>query len=190
MFQPQPTPYAQFIPYGFHIANAGIPEYTFAPTPLLGQFGGHVGGNRGGDEGIARVGGGVGVGVRRGGPSPNNFHASAGVRGTVPARGLGASTTAPTTVGDHSAGYSSSGTNNNNNGHSRLYNMPMAVPPHHQHLQPQQQQHQHSRTHDRSILRHEMDQQPELDQSELAQQEAAVSEFKPRLEVCCTLSPF
>ncbi|KAI1162071.1 cysteine proteinase [Nemania serpens] len=38
MFQPQPTPAAPFSSYGFYIANAGLPEYAFAPTPLLGHF--------------------------------------------------------------------------------------------------------------------------------------------------------
>ncbi|KAK7751130.1 hypothetical protein SLS62_006960 [Diatrype stigma] len=39
MFEPQPTPFGQSqfprpSPYGVTIANAGIPEYAFAPTPL------------------------------------------------------------------------------------------------------------------------------------------------------------
>ncbi|KAJ8119153.1 hypothetical protein ONZ43_g3855 [Nemania bipapillata] len=48
MFQPQPTPYSPFSspfhPYGLHVANAAVPDYAFAPTPLLGQFGGGHGG--------------------------------------------------------------------------------------------------------------------------------------------------
>ncbi|KAI1129989.1 peptidase C65 Otubain-domain-containing protein [Nemania abortiva] len=97
MFQPQPTPYhhSQFSHYGLHVIanNAGIPDYTFAATPLLGQFGGGGGGHGGGstssnsDAGANII---PGVISGRGGPGPStagraftavparpNFHASA-----------------------------------------------------------------------------------------------------------------
>ncbi|KAK6859557.1 hypothetical protein PG995_003193 [Apiospora arundinis] len=41
MFQPMPTPYAApYSSFGAYVANAQIPEYSFAPTPLGQSFGG------------------------------------------------------------------------------------------------------------------------------------------------------
>ncbi|KAI0487529.1 peptidase C65 Otubain-domain-containing protein [Xylaria cf. heliscus] len=155
--QPQPTSYLPFslYPEGLHVANAGLPQYTFASTPLFEQFvGGHVGASSAGSSDGAVVGG-------RSGPSPagtfpvatnSNFHGSASASGgpagmgagvqpvqpVQPVQGLGP----PTTVAasDNSAGYSSSSAGSL---HPGLYNIPMpvSVPRHHlsQHRQPQHQ---------------------------------------------------
>ncbi|KAI0440140.1 peptidase C65 Otubain-domain-containing protein [Xylaria telfairii] len=170
MFQPQPTPYLPFplYPDGLHVANAGIPQYTFASTPLFEQFGGgHVGGSTAGN----------GDGGGRSGPSTagtfpaatnSNFHGSASgggpagmgagvqqqqqpVQQTAHVQRLGPPATVATS--DNSAGgYSSSSAGSL---HPCLYNIPMAVPvPRHhlsQHRQPQlqnqPQQHQHQHQH-------------------------------------------
>jgi hypothetical protein len=111
MFQPQPTPYAHFIPYGFHnIANpgiSGIPEYTFAPTPLLDQYAGGVGGRHrhgqvgGGSGDDGSLAGTVGVPVGhdglsvRGGPSasaPTSAPARPFAAAASPPDGFGAGT--------------------------------------------------------------------------------------------------
>ncbi|KAH8163691.1 hypothetical protein CIB48_g4555 [Xylaria polymorpha] len=199
MFQPQPTPYLPFplYPDGLHVANAGIPQYTFASTPLFEQFGGgHVGGSTAGNS----DGGG------RSGPSTagtfpaatnSNFHGSvsgggpAGMGAGVqqqpvqpvqqPVQGLGP----PTTVAasDNSAGgYSSSSAGSL---HPCLYNIPMPVP-----QQQQQRQHQHQHRHlpqrphvsDRTTIHYKMEQSLELDQNEIAQQEAAARDFEPQLK--------
>ncbi|KAI8948378.1 peptidase C65 Otubain-domain-containing protein [Xylaria longipes] len=210
MFQPQPTAYLPFslYPDGLHVANAGIPQYTFASTPLFEHFGGgHVGGSSAGNDDAGVVGG-------RSGPSPagtfpaatnSNFHGSASASGgpagmgagVQPVQGLGP----PSTVaaGDSSSGgYSSSSAGSL---HPCLYNIPMpvSVPRHHlsQQRQPRlqnqpQQQQQHQRQHrhlpqrphlsDRTTIHYKMEQPLELDQNEIAQQEAAAREFEPQLK--------
>jgi len=103
MFQPQPTPYAHFIPYGFHnIANPGIPEYTFAPTPLLDQYGSGVGGRhrhgqvRGGSGEDGSLAGTAGVPVAhdglsvRGGPSASTSAPARAFTAASPTDGFGA----------------------------------------------------------------------------------------------------
>ncbi|RYC63888.1 hypothetical protein CHU98_g2305 [Xylaria longipes] len=94
MFQPQPTAYLPFslYPDGLHVANAGIPQYTFASTPLFEHFGGgHVGGSSAGNDDAGVVGG-------RSGPSPagtfpaatnSNFHGSASASGGPAGMGAG-----------------------------------------------------------------------------------------------------
>ncbi|KAI0551493.1 peptidase C65 Otubain-domain-containing protein [Xylaria curta] len=201
MFQPQPTPYLPFSPYpdGLHIANAGLPQYTFASTPLFG--GGHVGGSTAGNNDAGVVGG-------RSGPSSagtfpaatnRNFHASASGgpagmgAGVQPVQGLG-----PPTIVAASDGYSSSSAGSL---HPCLFDIPMPVSvprhlsqhrqPHHQN-QPQQQQQRHQQRHqhqhrdlsqrphfsDRTTIHYKM----ELDQNEIAQQEAAARDFEPQLK--------
>ncbi|KAI1747242.1 peptidase C65 Otubain-domain-containing protein [Xylaria castorea] len=211
MFQPQPTPYLPFslYPDGLHVANAGLPQYTFASTPLFEQFGGgHVGGSTAGNNDAGVVGG-------RSGPlsagtfpaaTNRNFHASAsggpagmgaGVQPVQSVQGLGP----PTTVAA-SDGYSSSSAGSL---HPCLYDIPMpvSVPRHHlsQHRQPQhqnqtqqqqqqQQQHQHRHRHlpqrphlsDSTTIHYKMEQPLELDQNEIAQQEAAARDFEPQLK--------
>lgn len=74
MFQPQPTPYSTYGPYGIHIANAEVPEYAFQPTPL-GQFGtGNAGAGAG--TGSSGVGAGAGAGAGAGGPTAADIFAS------------------------------------------------------------------------------------------------------------------
>ncbi|KAI0458179.1 peptidase C65 Otubain-domain-containing protein [Xylaria acuta] len=222
MFQPQPTPFLPHSLYsdGLYVANAGLPQYTFASTPLFEQFGGgHVGGSTAGNNDAGVVGG-------RSGPSTagtfpaatnRNFHGStsggpagmgAGVPPVQPVQGLGP----PTTVAasDNSGSYSSgAGTGSLHH----LYNIPMpvSVPRHHlsQHRQPQpqnqaqqhqhqhphqhqhqQHQHQHQHRHlpqrphlsDRTTIHYKMEQPLELDQNEIAQQEAAARDFEPQLK--------
>ncbi|KAI1169663.1 peptidase C65 Otubain-domain-containing protein [Nemania sp. FL0916] len=156
MFQPQPTPYLPFSPYGLHGPSGGIPDYAFAPTPLLGQFGGgHVGGSTTGSSDGVFVGGSVGrpgPSTARPFPAVHAGHFLAGARsgpagmavGVQPVQpvqavqGLGSPTTVDTS--DHSASYSSSSASSI---HPRLYNnlpMPISVPRHHPSQQHQQQQ--------------------------------------------------
>ncbi|KAI0536848.1 peptidase C65 Otubain-domain-containing protein [Xylaria digitata] len=219
MFQPQPTPYlSSFIPYGLHVENAGIPNYSFEPTPLLSQFGGgHVGGNAAGsahsDAGV------VGANARA-------FHASANANANTNAassspgpagmgigvgiQGLGAST--PVAPSDNSAGYSSGSANGIHPGLFTLLmpgHSPASVPRHrpnqhqrqHQQLQlqhrqprhqnqPQQLPHLHQHQHQalrpqipsRNIPQYKMDPQRELDQNEIAQQEAAARDYTPQFK--------
>ncbi|KAI0403875.1 peptidase C65 Otubain-domain-containing protein [Xylaria palmicola] len=158
MFQAQPTPYSPFsLPYGLHVANAGIPDYTFAPTPLFDQFGGGpVGGSTAstGDAGGV-VGGRCGPAtafpaapnVRRG-----NFPSASASGGPaamgVGVQGLGSAAVAASE--NSSAGYSSG----SGSIHPCLYNIPMPVsvpsaPPHtqQQHQSQQHQSQQHQRQH-------------------------------------------
>ncbi|KAI1814553.1 peptidase C65 Otubain-domain-containing protein [Poronia punctata] len=101
MFQAQPTPYAPYIPYGFPTHNPGIPEYTFGPTPLLGQYaaggagesGGHrhghahVRGSNGGDDGITGADGRLSGLDERGGPAaPASSSDSASATAVAPTR--------------------------------------------------------------------------------------------------------
>ncbi|KAI8632731.1 peptidase C65 Otubain-domain-containing protein [Xylariaceae sp. FL1651] len=190
MFRAQPTPYGQFIPYGLHMNNAAIPSYTFASTPLLAQFGErHVGGSPGGD-GIG------GAGVRGGPPattdafaaSPSNFHAAGGGSGN--AGSIGTSTTGAASASSYS------GNNNHGSGHTRPVYNNNSIPRHSRYHRTQRQQHQHQNQHQHQhqhqhlrhptnrdhALRHEMDQQQPLDQSEIARQEAAARDYKPQLE--------
>ncbi|KAI0521055.1 peptidase C65 Otubain-domain-containing protein [Xylaria bambusicola] len=209
MFQPQPTPYSTFFPYGLHVANAGLPDYSFEPTPLLGQFGGgHIGGN-------VAAGDGDGGAVRASArayttASTNAFHVSASGSGGSgsggPAsmglgliQGLGlplpttvAAPSSTSTAYRHSGGSASSA-------HPGLYNTSMSavvVPRHHQHhpqhpLQVQHQHHQPQHRHRpqhphphaprRSVISYKMDQQQELDPNDIAQQEAAARDYEPRL---------
>ncbi|GAW24495.1 hypothetical protein ANO14919_140820 [Xylariales sp. No.14919] len=202
MFQPQPTPYSQFFttPYGLHVANAGLPDYTFAATPQLGQFGGgRAGGNT---AGSTHSEAGV-VGANEGA-----FHASAASNGRagvdvrvgvgVQVQGPGSPT--PVAPGSYS-------TNSASNAHYH-YNTPMSVsaprhrpnnqhrqPQHrnqHQNQQPQQQQpllhQQHplrprpTHIQDQNISPYKMDQSLGLDQSEIAQQEAAARDYDPQFK--------
>ncbi|KAI3341165.1 peptidase C65 Otubain-domain-containing protein [Ustulina deusta] len=199
MFQPQPTPYPSFSFYGLHIANAGLPDYTFAPSPLLGQFsGGHAGGSAAAGNGDAGV---VGASAARAfttAPSTNTFHASpsggpAGMGLAVQGLGLPATVAASSS---NSAPYRHSG-GSASSVHPCLYNTPMSIsvprhhpnqhqPQHHHHQQPQHHQHrhqpQHRHTPSRNIHRYKMDQQQELDHNEIAQQEAAARDYEPRLK--------
>ncbi|KAI1112087.1 peptidase C65 Otubain-domain-containing protein [Nemania sp. NC0429] len=137
MFQPQPTPFSA---YDFYIANAGLPEYAFTATPLLGQFsGGHVvgsttsnsdGGVVGGIGGMGGMGG-IGGRVERGGaPTAGVFmavHDNGGPAGLgagglrpvqpgPPVQGIGS--TAIATAGSNSTGYHSGGLSGGNNDNS------------------------------------------------------------------------
>ncbi|KAI1421769.1 peptidase C65 Otubain-domain-containing protein [Xylaria sp. FL1777] len=204
MFQPQPTPYSPFFPYGLHVANAGLPDYTFEPTPLLGQFsGGHVGGSAAAGSSEAGV---VGATARAFTAAPSNtFHASAsgGPAGMgLGVQGLGLPAAVPAST-SNSAAYRHSG-GSASSVHPCLYNtpMPVSVPrhhhPNHQHPHPHQHQHQHQRQQpqhhqlrhqpqhphlpSRPVLRYKMDQPPELDPNEIAQHEAAARDYEPRLK--------
>ncbi|KAI0425398.1 peptidase C65 Otubain-domain-containing protein [Xylaria sp. FL1042] len=209
MFQPQPTPYSPFFPYGLHVANAGLPDYSFEPTPLLGQFsGGHVGGSVAAGNGDGGV---VGAGARAftaapsstflASPSPS-ASASGGQAGMglglLGSQGLGLPAAVPASS-SNSAPYRHSG-GSASSIHPCLYNTPMPVSvPHHHHPnqpqhgqhqqpQPQPQHHQHQHRHQpqhphvpgRSFIRYKMDQPPELD--EIAQQEAAARDYDPQLK--------
>ncbi|KAI0195697.1 peptidase C65 Otubain-domain-containing protein [Xylaria flabelliformis] len=190
MFQPQPTPYLPFslYPDGLHVANAGLPQYTFASTPLFG--GGHVGGSTAGnnDAGVGGRSGPLSAGTFPAATN-RNFHASASGgpagmgAGVQPVQGLGP----PTTVAA-SDGYSSSSAGSL---HPCLFDIPMpvSIPRHHQVSQHQnrpQQRHQHQQRHlpqrphfsDRTTIHYKM----ELDQNEIAQQEAAARDFEPQLK--------
>ncbi|KAI0203279.1 peptidase C65 Otubain-domain-containing protein [Astrocystis sublimbata] len=174
MFQPQPTPYLPYslYPNGIHVANAGLPQYTFESTPLFDQFGGgRVEGSAGGGSNDAGVVGGRAGAATAGScaatnsnninsnNSNSNFHGDsgggrgapaglgAGVQGQVQpggAQGLGP----PGTVAASNAcsgGYSSSASATSL--HPCLYNIPMpvSVPRHHlvHRRRPQQQHQQH-----------------------------------------------
>ncbi|KAI0968906.1 peptidase C65 Otubain-domain-containing protein [Xylaria arbuscula] len=201
MFQPQPTPYSQFFPYGLHVANAGLPEYSFEATPLLGQFGGGpVGASAAAGNGDAGV---VGATARAfaGAPS-NSYHASGGPAGMgLGVQGLGLPAAVPASSSTNSAPYRHGG-GSASSVHPGFYNPPMSVPiPRHHPNQPQHQSqlqlqlqlqqpqepqhHQHRQQHQpqrpplpgRNTLRGKMDQPPELD--EMAQQEAAARDYEP-----------
>ncbi|KAI0863441.1 peptidase C65 Otubain-domain-containing protein [Xylaria cubensis] len=190
MFQPQPTPYLPFslYPDGLHVANAGLPQYTFASTPLFG--GGHIGGSTAGnnDAGVGGRSGPLSAGTFPAATN-RNFHASASGgpagmgAGVQPVQGLGP----PTTVAA-SDGYSSGSAGSL---HPCLFDIPMpvSIPRHHQVSQHQnrpQQRHQHQQRHlpqrphfsDRTTIHYKM----ELDQNEIAQQEAAARDFEPQLK--------
>ncbi|KAF2966582.1 hypothetical protein GQX73_g6959 [Xylaria multiplex] len=240
MFQPQPTPFSQFFPYGLHVENAGIPNYSFEPTPLLSQFGGgHVGGNAAGST--HSDAGAVGANAR---PFPANANANANANVNASAnaassspgpagmgigvgiQGFGASS--PVAPSDNSASYSSGNANgiHHHPGHFLLMPVqsPASVPRHrpnqHQHqLQHHQHQHQHQQHQhqhqlqlqhrqprlqnqpqqlphlpqhqlqalrpqipSRNISQYKMDQQRELDQNEIAQQEAAARDYDPQFK--------
>ncbi|KAI1272179.1 peptidase C65 Otubain-domain-containing protein [Xylaria sp. FL0933] len=165
MFQPQPTPYSPFFPYGLHVANAGLPEYSFEPTPLLGQFGGgHVAGSATAGNGDGGV---VGASTRAftaapsstflpsasPGASASSGHAGMGL-GLLGSQGLGLPAAVPASSNSgpyrHSSGSTSSV-------HPCLYNtpMPVSVPRHHHPNQPQPQpQHQHQSQHHQQPQQH------------------------------------
>ncbi|GAP86714.1 putative ubiquitin thioesterase [Rosellinia necatrix] len=91
MFQPQPTPFPPFLPYGLHVANAGIPEYAFAPTPLLGQFGGgHVGANTARNSGDAGAVGEMGSMSGMGGMGMSGMGGIGGIGGIGAMGAIGA----------------------------------------------------------------------------------------------------
>ncbi|KAI1263433.1 peptidase C65 Otubain-domain-containing protein [Xylariaceae sp. FL1019] len=187
MLQAQPTPYGQFIPYGFHLGNEAIPEYTFAPSPLLpdnhgqSQFGGRpVVGNS--EHGSDRA-----TAVERGPATAPGIYYGSG----IPSASTSTASASP----------------NAHSGHHSSRHPPSTIIPRHQqhhlqshrpHNQPQQQpqsrqtQHQHSlqqpishrplhRNRDGAQHpRSSMDQQHHL--GDIAQQEAAARDYMPELQ--------
>ncbi|RYP90627.1 hypothetical protein DL770_003228 [Monosporascus sp. CRB-9-2] len=202
MFEPQPTPFAQFTrpSYGVTIANAGIPEYEFPPTPL-GQ----------GQLFVDVVNGGCGGGL--------------GVAAAISAAGSANSSTAATAAIFTSPAFHSTQVaavnNNNNNTTSTIAHLPHqeqqlpadghnSHPHHHQHndsphvlkphyqdahgpyhpphhtTQPQQHHHQHRQ----QLQQHQQQQQQQqkrlkMEQSptsDISQQQAAARDYKPVLE--------
>ncbi|KAI0162287.1 peptidase C65 Otubain-domain-containing protein [Xylariaceae sp. FL1272] len=196
MFQAQPTPYGQFIPYGFHLGNEVIPEYTFSSPPLLdnhgqSQFGGRPvqGNSEHGRDGTAVVGRGPAAAT-----APGNYYGSG-----ISSASTNTASASPNAHSGHSG----------HSGHHSSRIPPSTLPrhqhqhqhhlqTHHPHNQPQQQpqsrptRHQHSHQHPlthRFLLgnrdgaqrqRARMDQQHQL--GDIAQQEAAARDYMPELE--------
>ncbi|KAI0172581.1 cysteine proteinase [Hypoxylon sp. FL1284] len=158
MFQPQPTPYSTYAPYGIHVANAEVPEYAFQPTPLA-QFGtGHAG-----------TGAGAGAGAGATGASSARAGVGAGAVGAGAGAGAGAGTGAgaSATGGPTSDIYASHIFHNpnplalipaSNPSHLPFNSIPIPIPRQHRNIK--------------------MESQPD----DLAQQEAAAREYKPQLQ--------
>ncbi|KAI0008176.1 cysteine proteinase [Xylariaceae sp. FL0662B] len=156
MFQPQPTPFASYAPYGINIANAEIPEYTFEPTPLA-QFGAGAG------AGAGHAGGGTGPSPAGGGPTAADIFTSP----------IFQSHNSGLITANHNNHNNNSHNNNSNNSNTNNipYN-PISVNHHHP-------PHNHHRSH-RNHRNIKMEPQPPP--SDLAQQEAAARDYKPQLE--------
>ncbi|KAI1343439.1 cysteine proteinase [Xylariaceae sp. FL0016] len=210
MFQPHPTPFAQFVSYGINPsdadahahAHAGYSDYAFQPTPLGQYGGGHAGG--------AGPGHGAGAGTA----ATTNANASlgadaaaaAGVRGGPTAAGILASSAFHHSVEganghhlnlnlDHNHGlehnhnhlhHHHNNNNNNNNNNTRHHNA------HHSHGQNQSRQQrripQHSihrtRSHHHNRTRARFHSHGKMDPSgsDFAQQQAAAEYYKPDLK--------
>ncbi|RYP55186.1 hypothetical protein DL768_000180 [Monosporascus sp. mg162] len=202
MFEPQPTPFAQFTrpSYGVTITNVGIPEYEFPPTPL-GQ----------GQPFVDVVNGGCGGGL--------------GVAAAVSAAGSANSSTAATAAIFAPPAFHTpvAAVNNNNNNtsttahilphqeqqlpadghnshpHHHQHNSPHILKPHYpdahgpyhppHHTTHPQQHHHHQ--HRRQLQQH-LQQRQQLHQkrlkmeqsptSDISQQQAAARDYKPVLE--------
>ncbi|RYP33076.1 hypothetical protein DL766_003669 [Monosporascus sp. MC13-8B] len=206
MFEPQPTPFAQFTrpSYGVTIANAGPPEYEFPPTPL-GQ----------GQLFVDIPNGGCGGGLVVGAAASAAGSANSSTAATAATAAIFAS------PAFHSSQVAAVNNNNNNTStaahllphqerqlpadghnsrphHHQHNNPPHILKPHYQDAhgpyhrphhttQAQHHHHQHRRQHPQQQQQQQQQQQKRLKMehsppSDISQQQAAARDYKPVLE--------
>ncbi|RYP02019.1 hypothetical protein DL764_005987 [Monosporascus ibericus] len=203
MFEPQPTPFAQFTrpSYGVTITNAGTPEYEFPPTSLgQGQlFVNVVNGGCGGGLGVASAVSATASANSRTAATAAIFASPAFHSSQVAAVNNNNNSTTSTTAHllPHQEQQLPADGHNNHPHHHQHNNSPHILkahyqdahgpypPPHHT-TQPQQHHHQHRR----QLQQHPQQQQQQqkrlkMEQSptsDISQQQAAARDYKPVLE--------
>ncbi|CAJ2504417.1 Uu.00g118110.m01.CDS01 [Anthostomella pinea] len=196
MFQPQPTPFAQFGYHGLDVADTDFTDYTAFQSTPLGQFGGGhaldaragAGAGAGIGVGSGRLGAvaGAGVGVRAG--ARPGVNAAAGARGGPTAADVFGS---PAFHNGHQlpANYHSINSipgpqhrHQQGQPHHRTYNHRLQSQSHnHNHNHNNHNNHLlHDRGHGRSQRRHRR--HHTMEQDEMAQQEAAAWDYQPQLQ--------
>ncbi|RYP40596.1 hypothetical protein DL767_001596 [Monosporascus sp. MG133] len=204
MFEPQPTPFAQFTrpSYGVTIANAGNPEYEFPPTPL-GQsqrFVDVVNGGCGGGLGVAAAVSAAGS-ANSGTAATAAIFASPSFNSTQVAAVVNNNNNTTSTTAHllpHQEQQLPADNHNSHSHHHQHNRSPHILKPHYQDAQgpyhpphhttqPQQHHHQHRRL----LQQHPQQQQQQhqkrlkMEQSptgDISQQQAAARDYKPVLE--------
>ncbi|RYP68634.1 hypothetical protein DL769_005471 [Monosporascus sp. CRB-8-3] len=199
MFEPQPTPFAQFMrpSYGVTIANAGTPEYEFPPTPL-GQGQLFVDVANGGCGGL-----GVAAAASAAGSANSSTAATAAVfaspafqaAAAAAVNNINNNTTSTTAHLLPHQEQQLPADGHNSHPHHQQHNSPHILKPHYQDAhgpyhrphhttQPQQHHHQHRRQLQQHPQQHQQ-QQKRLKMepiSDISQQQAAARDYKPLLE--------